>query len=106
MRTLAILLLACTLPLAACERDPAPPATIAPAELRIVRFQVTGMTCGGCETAITQTLLQQPGVSEAGADHVAGTAWAEVGPDAADPTALAAVIDTLGYQASPVLAEP
>lgn len=107
MRTIFFMLLAIAPFSLAC--DPAPSAGEAPAatnEQRTVYFSVSGMTCGGCEQAITQALLQQQGVLEAGADHKAGTAWARVGPGASEPGALAAAIDALGYRASVTTAEP
>ena len=34
-----------------------------------VTLPVTGMTCGGCENAVTRALARLPGVSEAVASH-------------------------------------
>ncbi len=34
-----------------------------------VHFRVTGMTCGGCENAVTRTLRAMRGVDEATASH-------------------------------------
>ena len=34
-----------------------------------VTLPVTGMTCGGCENAVTRVLARLPGVSEAVASH-------------------------------------
>jgi copper chaperone CopZ len=107
VRTRFLILLIATLPMVACDQASDPAANSpAVAELTTVHFQVSGMTCGGCEQAITQALLLQDDVHEAGADHQAGTAWARVGPGAADPGVLAAVIDTLGYDASVTRPEP
>jgi len=107
MRAVFALLIACALPLTACDANPSGGATTpAVAEARTVHFVVGGMTCEGCEMAITQALLQEQGVSEAGADHKAGSAWARLEPGASDPAALAAVISSLGYQASPAPTEP
>ncbi len=106
MRILPALILASSLTLSACDAGLPGDAATQAAELRTVQFQVQGMTCGGCEQAITQALLLQDDVLEAGADHKAGTAWAKVGPKAAEPGVLAAVIDSLGYQASATPSEP
>jgi len=107
MRAVFVLFIVCALPLAACDANPSGgDPTPAVVEARTVHFVVSGMTCEGCEMAITQALLQEEGISEAGADHKAGSAWARLEPGAADPTALAAVISTLGYQASQAVTEP
>ena len=37
-------------------------------------MKVEGMTCGGCEVHVTSVLEELPGVSDASADAVAGTA--------------------------------
>ncbi len=106
MRIILVLLFLTAAPLAACSGSDPQATAPATAELTTVSFSVQGMTCEGCEQAITQALLQQPGVTEAGASHEAGTAWAKAGPDAPSPTTLAGVISELGYQASPAAGEP
>jgi copper chaperone len=38
-----------------------------------VTLRVAGMTCAGCEESVARAIEQVEGVSEATADHVAGT---------------------------------
>jgi copper chaperone CopZ len=106
MRTMLMLMMIAALPMVACDgattTDVQPTAV---AEATTLHFLVVGMTCEGCEQAITATLLQQPSVIEAGADHQAGTAWAKVRAGAPSPTSLAATISELGYEAQASTAE-
>ena len=97
---LFLVLLACAMAACSATTDPSAPEPSAVQSVRL-EFVVRGMTCGGCEKAITAALQQQPGVSEAGADHVAGSAWATVAPGTSTGQALAATIRELGYTAEP-----
>jgi len=92
----------------ACDGGPAeaPPAAELAAAASTVTMDVQGMTCGGCEQAITTALLQLPGVTEAGADHQTGTAWAKVDAGGTDPASIASTVTELGYQASLAATEP
>ena len=58
---------------------------------------VSGMSCTGCEDAVTDALNAVDGVESASADHEAGTATVE--GDAAVDDLVAAVTDA-GYEAS------
>lgn len=49
-----------------------------------ILFDVAGMTCGGCERAVTRALGRTPGVLEPGADAKAGKAWARLEPARAE----------------------
>jgi copper chaperone len=40
-------------------------------------LHVDGMTCGGCESSVTNALLRVPGVSAVRADHVSGLVTVE-----------------------------
>ena len=58
---------------------------------------VSGMSCTGCEEAVTDALTAIDGVESASADHEAGTATIE--GDAGDDELIEAVKDA-GYEAS------
>ncbi|EFW93462.1 Heavy metal transport/detoxification protein [Haladaptatus paucihalophilus DX253] len=60
-------------------------------------IDVDGMSCGGCEQNVVEALEDVSGVSDASADHEAGTATVE--GDANDADIVAAVEDA-GYDAS------
>jgi copper chaperone len=38
-----------------------------------LKLQVSGMTCGGCENAVTRTLLKLRGVASAKASHASAS---------------------------------
>ena len=57
-------------------------------------MKVDGMHCGGCSGRLKRVLEGVPGVTEAGADHEAGTAYA-VG-DVSD-AALKAAVEGAGF---------
>ena len=57
-------------------------------------MKVDGMHCGGCSGRLTRVLQALDGVTEAGADHEAGTAYA-VG-DVSD-AALKAAVEGAGF---------
>ena len=64
-------------------------------------FQVTGMTCGHCASAVTEELQQLPGVSDVAVDLVAGsTSTVRVtGSEPLDSAAVAAALEEAGdYQ--------
>jgi len=60
-------------------------------------FQVTGMHCDGCSSAITTTLEKMNGVVEASADHEKGVAEAVYHPRKVDVDKLKTEIEKLGY---------
>lgn len=60
-------------------------------------FQVTGMHCNGCSSAITATLEKMSGVVEASADHENGVAEAVYHPRKVDVEELKTEIEKLGY---------
>lgn len=63
---------------------------------REIHLTVSGMKCGGCETAARQAALEVPGVSEARFDHAAGSG---VVTGDADARAVAAAVSAVGYPA-------
>jgi copper chaperone CopZ len=60
-------------------------------------FQVAGMHCSGCSSAITSTLEKMSGVIEASADHEQGVAEAVYHPRKVEVEELKAAIEKLGY---------
>ncbi|KZN26185.1 heavy metal transporter [Haladaptatus sp. R4] len=60
-------------------------------------IDVDGMSCGGCERNVVEALEDVSGVSDANADHEAGTATVEGDADTAD---LVTAVQDAGYDAS------
>jgi len=60
-------------------------------------FQVEGMHCDGCSSAIVGSLERIEGVISATADHERGVAEAEYRPKDASAEELKAAIEKLGY---------
>lgn len=60
-------------------------------------IDVDGMSCGGCERNVVEALEDVSGVSEASANHEAGTATVE---GDANGENLVAAIEDAGYEAS------
>ncbi len=60
-------------------------------------IDVDGMSCGGCEQNVVEALENVSGVSDASADHEAGTATVEGDADSGD---LVAAVQDAGYDAS------
>jgi len=58
---------------------------------------VTGMTCGGCENAITRTLTRLEGVSAARATHQANHVSVTFDPGKVSPADIKERIAALGY---------
>lgn len=63
-----------------------------------VTLRVEGMTCTGCEQRVGKVLRRLDGVREATADHRTGQVRVRFDPTVIDRAALAAQIDTAGYQ--------
>ncbi|SIR80039.1 Copper chaperone CopZ [Haladaptatus litoreus] len=62
-------------------------------------IQVDGMNCGHCEQSVVDALEDLSGVSDASADHEAGTATVESDADT-NTDELVAVVEDAGYDAS------
>jgi copper chaperone CopZ len=60
---------------------------------------VTGMTCGGCESAVTRALAMMEGVRTVTASHAANEVVVEFDPALATPEKIAERIEMLGYSA-------
>jgi len=61
-------------------------------------LNVTGMTCGGCENAVTRALSKVDGVQDAAASHRDGVVTVRYDPTKTNPDALKKKIAILGYE--------
>lgn len=64
------------------------------------KLTVTGMSCGSCAASVESALNDQASVT-ATVDHATSSAHVSRGPGAPDVDELIAVIEGLGYGASP-----
>lgn len=58
---------------------------------------ISGMTCGGCASAVTKVLLALPGVVKAEVSHIAANAEVSYDPGQVTPEQLKAAIASAGY---------
>ena len=65
------------------------------------RFDVTGMSCGGCERSLTQAVSRLPGVSAVAASHVDRTATVTYDESTVTPDTITAAIRDAGYSPAP-----
>lgn len=96
----SLLLLLPAIACVSCDRTPSsraePAPVVAAAEPTTLHFKVKGMSCEGCENAISETLAAMPGVIEVKAVHATG----DVDVRTSDPTqrdAIAKAIEKLNY---------
>lgn len=68
--------------------------------IETVRMTVTGMTCGGCENAVTRTLMKMAGVESVSALHRESLVTAVYDPDQVTLAAMKSAINAIGYSAS------
>jgi copper chaperone len=66
-----------------------------------LQLKVTGMTCGGCENAVTRVLQQVDGVEEVTASHSAGLVGVQFDANKVTPAVLREKIEALGYDVAP-----
>lgn len=62
------------------------------------RFTVTGMTCGGCERALSRAVSRLPGVDAVTASHAEQRATVTYDETQVTPEAIAAAIRDAGYE--------
>lgn len=62
-----------------------------------VTLTVTGMTCGGCESAVQRAVGRLAGVSTVTASHAANRVVVEYDPERTDAAAIARAIQDAGY---------
>ncbi|WP_049924686.1 heavy-metal-associated domain-containing protein [Halopiger djelfimassiliensis] len=63
-------------------------------------FEVTGMSCGGCETNVIEAVEALEGVSSVTADHDADEVRVEHDETAVDDGAIVDAIENAGYEAA------
>jgi copper chaperone CopZ len=62
---------------------------------------VKGMTCGGCENAVTRTLQQVRGVEAVTASHAANAVGVTFDASTVTPQTIRKAIEELGYRVEP-----
>jgi copper chaperone CopZ len=63
-----------------------------------VHLTVTGMTCGGCESAVTRAVKQIGGVRDVKASHAANTVDVTFDEGTVTPEMIRERIERLGYR--------
>jgi copper chaperone len=69
--------------------------------LQTVQLTVTGMTCGGCESAVTRALSLIDGVKEVSASHAANLVGVVFDTEKVTRAMLKDRIEELGYAVAP-----
>ena len=64
----------------------------------VLTLKVTGMTCGGCESAIRRVLSMVDGVTSATASHQAGEVKVVFEPSKTNRSKIEQAIETAGYE--------
>ena len=67
----------------------------------MLQLTVTGMTCGGCEQAVTKVLSNVDGVESVTADHTVNMVGVTFDPERVTPTVIRQQIEGLGYDVAP-----
>ncbi len=68
-------------------------------KLTTTHFQVTGMTCGGCEAAVRMAVNRLEGITEVEASYEEGKATVTYDATTAKPEDIINAIEKLGYKA-------
>jgi copper chaperone len=69
--------------------------------LETLQLTVTGMTCGGCENAVTRALQQIDGVADVSASHAANQVGVVYDAEKVTRAMLKERIEQLGYDVAP-----
>jgi copper chaperone len=69
--------------------------------LETIQLTVTGMTCGGCENAVSKALGSIDGVEEVSASHAANLVGVTFDANKVTRAMLKEKIETLGYDVAP-----
>ena len=69
--------------------------------LQTLQLTVTGMTCGGCESAVTRVLGQIDGVEDVSASHAANLVGVVYDTERVTRAILKERIEELGYVVAP-----
>jgi copper chaperone len=67
----------------------------------MLQLTVTGMTCSGCEVAVTKLLSTVAGVESVTADHTANMVGVTFDPERVTPAVIREEIEGLGYDVAP-----
>ncbi len=67
--------------------------------MQTLKFDVNGITCGGCTGSVRRALAKIDGVSQVNVSLHPGMASMEADPGPVTPNLIEAVISNLGYQA-------
>ena len=67
-----------------------------------LQFAVKGMTCGSCAMRVQRILSRQPGVESADVNYATSAARVVLAEQPADPDALRAAVEQIGYQLTPL----
>ena len=65
----------------------------------VIRYDVEGMTCTGCEATVKYTLKKLDGVKEVEASYKEGSATVKVNPDKVTEQEVTDAINNIGYTA-------
>ncbi|MFI8963905.1 heavy-metal-associated domain-containing protein [Streptomyces sp. NPDC053493] len=89
----------CCTPDNSCSTNAAADATtaVAVADRTTTVYAVSGMTCGHCKSAVTQSVGELAGVLSVDVDVAAGRVTVTTG-GAPDDAAIAAAVDDAGYE--------
>ncbi|MEE9562843.1 MAG: cation transporter [Thermoanaerobaculia bacterium] len=68
-------------------------------DVATAKFEVDGMTCGGCEVAVRRSVKKLDGIETVEASHKEGTAIVTYHPEEVTTDQIADAIRSLGYQA-------
>ena len=63
-----------------------------------LKLTVTGMTCGGCESAVRRALSMIDGIADVEASHAGNMVTLKYEPAKITPATIAQRIELLGYQ--------
>ena len=69
--------------------------------LQTLQLTVTGMTCGGCENAVTRALTRIDGVEEVSASHAANLVGVVYDTEKVTRAMVKERIEELGYAVAP-----
>jgi copper chaperone CopZ len=69
--------------------------------METLQLTVTGMTCGGCESAVKRSLEQIDGVQEVSASHNASLVGVVYDPEKVTRAMVKERIEALGYDVAP-----
>lgn len=69
--------------------------------LETLQLTVTGMTCGGCETAVKKALARVDGVQDVSASHAANLVGVTYDAEKVTRAILKERIEALGYGVAP-----